>query len=281
MTAAETTTVARCWQIRRRDGMTLGFTDHDQTLSFAGQQFRPDSGMTARAVVQATGLSIDNTEAEGALSDAAISERDLLAGRWDGAQLQMWEVDWTDTASRRLVFGGQLGEVARSNGAFRAELRGLSEPLNAPLGRVYHPRCSAELGDAACGVDLTADNMRVGATILTAAEGRIFRFASFPAFEPGWFERGILTMASGEAASLFGRIKNDLAHPDGSREIELWSGLGIAPRTGDRADLMAGCDKRGETCRLKFANMVNFRGFPHLPSEDWLIAPQIGGRDGG
>ena len=27
-----------------------------------------------------------------------------------------------------------------------------------------------------------------------------------------------------------------------------------------------------ETCRLKFNNFMNFRGFPHVPGEDWLMA---------
>jgi uncharacterized phage protein (TIGR02218 family) len=36
--------------------------------------------------------------------------------------------------------------------------------------------------------------------------------------------------------------------------------------------LEAGCDKRAETCRLKFANFLNFRGFPHVPGEDWLAS---------
>lgn len=98
------TTLARAWVISRRDGLRLGFTDHDQALSFDGMRFRPDSGMTARAVVQGTGLSVDNTEAEGALTDDAITEADLMAGKWDSAELSMWEVNWTNTASRRLIF---------------------------------------------------------------------------------------------------------------------------------------------------------------------------------
>ncbi|MCZ0960825.1 DUF2163 domain-containing protein [Paracoccus benzoatiresistens] len=274
------TTIARAWMVRRADGMVLGFTDHDAMLVFDGIRFRPDHGMSARALVQATGLSVDNSEAEGALSDDAITEKDVLAGRWDGAQVKMWEVDWTDVAARRLVFAGSLGEIARSQGAFRAELRGLSEPLNAARGRVFHPRCSARLGDGRCKLSLSGETFMAETAVAQVDDGRILRFSGFPTYEAGWFERGSLLVLSGAAEGLRGTVKNDTALPDGGREIELWQGLGIAPVVGDRVRLVAGCDKRAATCRDKFGNFVNFRGFPHLPSEDWIMAPQAGGNRG-
>lgn len=274
------TTIARAWMVRRGDGMVLGFTDHDAALTFGGITFRPDHGMSARALVQATGLSVDNSEAEGALSDDSITEKDVLAGRWDGAEVKMWEVDWADVARRRLVFAGSLGEIARSQGAFRAELRGLSEPLNMARGRVFHPRCSARLGDGRCKLALTGETFVAEARITTIEDGRILRFANFPVYEAGWFERGSLNVLSGEADGLRATIKNDTALPGGLREIELWQGLGITPAAADRVRLVAGCDKRAATCREKFGNFVNFRGFPHLPSEDWIMAPQAGYRRG-
>lgn len=274
------TCIARCWSIRRGDGLTLGFTDHDQVLRFGGIAFRPDRGLTARAIVQATGLSVDNTEAAGALSAEAITERDILAGKWDAATLRMWEVEWANVANRRLVFRGSLGEVTRSSGAFRAELRGLSEALNAPQGRIYHPRCTAELGDGMCKVALSAPGLSVERTVQGLTEGRIFDFTSFPAFDANWFENGQLLVLDGEAEGLRGAIKNDTARSGGRREIELWAGLPILPKAGDRVRLVAGCDKSATTCRLKFQNLLNFRGFPHLPSEDWLLAPQAGRRHG-
>ncbi|WP_207099808.1 DUF2163 domain-containing protein [Paracoccus shandongensis] len=274
------TTIARAWMVRRADGMVLGFTDHDAVLSFDGIRFRPDHGMSARALVQATGLSVDNSEAEGALSDDAITERDVLAGRWDGAQVKMWEVVWTDVSARRLVFAGSLGEISRSQGAFRAELRGLSEPLNAARGRVFHPRCSARLGDGRCKLSLASETFRTEAAIAEVEDGRILRFAGFPAYEAGWFERGRLLVLGGRAEGLRATVKNDTALPGGAREVELWQALGIAPVAGDRVRLVAGCDKRAATCRDKFGNFLNFRGFPHLPSEDWIMAPQAGGRNG-
>lgn len=42
------------------------------------------------------------------------------------------------------------------------------------------------------------------------------------------------------------------------------------------------CDKRFETCRDVFANTLNFRGFPHMPEPDVLLAgPPASGNDGG
>ena len=95
-------------------------------------------------------------------------------------------------------------------------------------------------------------------------------------YDQGWFEGGTLTVLDGAAHGLEGAVKQD--RQDGAlRRIELWAATGLAPAPGDRVRLTAGCDKRPGTCRLKFQNFLNFRGFPHLPPEDWLIAPQNGG----
>ena len=104
-------------------------------------------------------------------------------------------------------------------------------------------------------------------------------------FAPRWFERGVLKVEQGKAAGLSALIKNDRVPGAGRRELVLWEAPAIALQPGDRVRLIAGCDKRGATCRLKFDNYLNFRGFPHLPAEDWLMAPQVarvrqtGGRD--
>lgn len=268
-------TIARAWAVTRRDGVVLGFTDHDAPLAFEGIGFRPDSGLNARAVVQSSGLSVDNSEAVGVLSDSAISEMDLMAGRWDSADVRLWEVDWTDPGNRRLIFRGHLGEVARSGASFRAELRGLSEPLNTTQGRVYHARCSARLGDAHCGFDLTRPGYSAEGRIVSDGDGHRLHLSGIAGHDGGWFEHGRLVVMSGPAEGLSGLIKTDTARPDARREVELWTALGIRPAAGDHVRLIAGCDKRGETCRLKFQNYLNFRGFPHLPPEDWLIAPRV------
>lgn len=274
MSVLTTATLARAWAITRRDGLVLGFTDHDRELEFSDIRFRPDTGLAAKAVVQGAGLSVDNTEAVGLLSDDAITEVDLMAGRWDAAEVRLWEVDWHAVSARRLVFRGHLGEVSRNGGAFRAELRGLSEPLNSPQGRVFHPRCAADLGGKGCGMDLTRVGYFAEGALVSQDEGVRFQLSGIDGHEPRWFERGRLVVLSGEAEGLSGTIKNDKALAGRKRDVELWAGLGIQPKPGDRVRLTAGCDKSAATCRMKFNNFLNFRGFPHLPSEDWLLAPQ-------
>ena len=82
-------------------------------------------------------------------------------------------------------------------------------------------------------------------------------------------EHGILRVLNGQAAGLSQGIKSDKL-VNGMREIEVWQSLPIA--AGDQVKVIAGCDKRAETCRDRFANLTNFRGFPHIPGDDWLVS---------
>lgn len=280
--ATGATEVCRCWRLTRTDGFTLGFTDHDRALAFDGCDFRPESGLSARALSQSTGLAVDNTEAIGALSDTAITEADIAAGRYDGAMIEAWLVQWSAPENRVLQFRGHLGELTRAGGAFSAELRGLSERMNIATGRVYQRACTAVLGDADCGVDLSGDSFRAQAEIVSISDNRVLMLALSTPFAPRWFERGHCHVETGAAAGLSGAIKIDRIEGD-LRRVELWDRLRSEIAVGDQVQLRAGCDKRMETCRLKFGNILNFRGFPDLPGDDWLIAhpSRVSARDGG
>ncbi|MCL3883718.1 DUF2163 domain-containing protein [Marivita sp. GX14005] len=276
------TTVARCWEVRRKDGTRLGFTDHDLDLAFDGLVFRADTGMSAAALQQGTGLAVDNSEAVGALSDGSVTEADIAAGRFDGAEVTTWLVNWADVAARKVLFRGTLGEITRAGGAFQAELRGLTEWLNRPVGRVYQAPCSAVLGDAACGVDLSDPAFRAEAVVAEVLE--VGMVLSVPgAFDPGWFQRGRLNVLDGAAQGLWGSVKRDVAGEGGARRVELWEPLRATLAAGDRVALIAGCDKRFATCREKFGNVLNFQGFPDIPQEEWvMIHPSMARRrDGG
>lgn len=274
------TSVCRAWTVHRRDGVVMGFTDHDRDLDVDGVLCRADSGMTARALHQTTGLSVDNTEAFGALSASSITEADLLAGRYDGADVRVYLVNWQSPGDFIEQFRGNLGEITRADGSFKAELRGLSDSLNQPQGLAYTPRCSAVLGDHRCRFDVSQPGYFATRVVEDVEDGRVFRFPDFVGFDDRWFEDGRFEVQTGAAAGLLGVVKVDRSEGE-MRRIELWQSIGAAVAVGDEVRIIAGCDKRPSTCRTKFANFLNFRGFPHIPGEDWLASYPVPDRPSG
>lgn len=265
------TSLCRCWRIGRLDGRVHGFTDHDEPLSFGGTDFLPNDGLTSKAVEQSTGLSVDNSEALGVLSSAGVTEEAIAAGRFDGAAVAAWLVNWSDPSERQIIFRGEIGEIQRSAGSFKAELRGLTEALHQPQGRTYQASCPAILGDADCRVDLGDPRYSLETEIRGTRDGRYVDLETLAEFGDRWFERGRLHVLSGASAGDVRSIKND-RKSGGVRTLELWESLRGGIEVGDRVRVEAGCDKRFTTCQAKFANAVNFRGFPHLPGEDFLMA---------
>jgi len=255
------TTLARCWRVVRKDGVVFGFTDHDCALAFEGVVFAADSGMTALALEQGTGLGVDNTETLGALSAEAITESDISAGRYDGADVTCWLVNWGDVSQRVVLFAGQIGEITRSGGAFRAEVRGLSEPLNRPVGRVYQ-KSAPSAGD----VDLNDPTLSAVFEVISQRDNRVFELLSESDFEDGWFTSGQVLF---ESAGLSGVVKAD-KRLEGRREVELWLPMAVPVSVGEHVRLLAGHDRSFEEHLAKFGNAVDFRGFPDIPGEEWI-----------
>ena len=153
--AGGVTTLARCWRVIRRDGVVLGFTDHDRDLVFDGVIHRADSGFTASAIESVAGLSVSSVDVEGALSADAVTEADLATGRYDDAEVLIHLVNWQDVAQRVLLRRGHVGQVTRGRSGFTAELRGLAHRLDQVTGRLFERRCAWSLGDTRCGIDLS------------------------------------------------------------------------------------------------------------------------------
>jgi uncharacterized phage protein (TIGR02218 family) len=265
------TTLATCWKIARKDGVVLGFTDHDLPLSFDGCAFEPDTGADGAAIESAADLSVDNSEIEGALSSAALSADDLAAGRYDDAAVEIWRVNWAFVEQRLLLKRGVIGDIVREGDRFRAEIRGASYALDRTVGRVYQRGCDAILGDARCGVDLAAPAFTGAGIVIAILDDQRFLAAGLAAFAGGWFAQGALVWTSGENAGTRASVKAQDKNPSGDA-ISLWLPTGRPIAVGDTFEMTAGCDKRAETCARKFANLVNFRGFHLMPGNDFAVS---------
>ncbi len=276
--ASGITTLCWCWRISRGDEDRLGFTDHDRDLAFDGTVFEASTGFTATEIRDGVGLSVDNLEIESALVSDRLSETALASGDFDDARIEIFRVNWVEPEQRVLMRSGSIGEVRRTGTAFKAEIRGLAHYLQQPKGRLFQYACDADLGDRRCGVDLALPEWR-GEGVVTGVESeRVVAASGLDDFQDGWFTRGLVTVIGGANAGRRSEVKRHARTGAGIVRIELWQPLVEPIAEGDAFIVTAGCDKHFATCRDRFANAVNYRGFPHMPGNDFLATPPVSGR---
>lgn len=275
------TSLATCWILRRTDGVTLGFTEHDLDLTVDGVVCRAASGFDASAAAEKLGFAAGTAEVAGALVDAAITAADIRAGRYDGARMEVHLVDWSQPDLSVLLRVMTLGAITREGPAFRAELRSLAAALDVERGRLYGPRCSADLGDGRCGVDLAAAGRRAEGAVTTGGAAAIV-CAGLAGLALDGLAGGRIEVLTGAAAGFIVEIASATAVTDGVR-LAFWQPAPLPLAPGDAVAVTIGCDKAFSTCRDRFANALNFRGFPHMPGIDRILSvplPGEGGHDG-
>lgn len=257
----ELTTVAFCWRVERVDGVAVGLTGHDGDLVVDGLPHRASPGMTPSAVRLEAGLEADTSDVAGALSADAITEGDLLAGRWDGARVVLFAVDWTDPARRVALSEGTIGAVELADGGFTAELRGPAAALERPVAEETSPDCRAELGDRRCRVAMAG--RRRFARVVSSQGLEVVLDRAEPAADA--YGGGRLRWFDGANAGLEAAV----ARSEGAR-VRLRAPVPFEAEAGALVELVEGCDKRWETCMARFGNGSNFRGEPFLPGMDLL-----------
>ncbi|MEM8917669.1 MAG: DUF2163 domain-containing protein [Pseudomonadota bacterium] len=256
------TTRAFAWRLERSDGVALGFVSHDRDIWIDEFRYRAAPGMVPSTISLSDRLDVDSVEIEGVMTSAAILESDLASGRWNGARLEVSLVDWYMPTNEAVpLISGEFGEVARSGQEFRVEIIGATARLKQAVAPATSPTCRAHFGDKSCKMNLHAHQTEL--TVTGVTDGAL-AFAGLSG-TAGHYALGQLRWLSGANCGLGFTIMSG----EGDA-LTLADEPENAVASGDRALLTAGCDKQLATCRDRFANVLNFRGEPHLPGNDLL-----------
>ncbi len=261
----ECLTLAQCWKITRRDGVILGFTNHDVPLTVDNIIYHALSGFTPSAIASQSSLAVDNMDIEGILDHQSITENDVLAGIYDYAQIETFLVNYTDISQGIIQLrSGWLGEVHLNKHQFLVEVRGLTQQLAHHIGELYSPICRANLGDNRCRVDVSSISVTgsVSALINPSSFYDASRSESI-----GYFDGGNLRFTSGANQSISREIK--FFQTQGKVSFNLPFPFPIA--IGDAFIIAQGCNKTLHQCGQRFDNILNFRGEPHLPGLDKIL----------
>ncbi len=263
--ALGSTTIARCWKCARTDGQVFAFTTSNRALRVSGLLYEPSSGISPSALEARLDMSVANMEVAGFLDSLSITEADLLKGLWDDAEVEIFEVDYLDVSKGRLILAyGRLGAVKTTEVGFFAEIRGLAQFAQQPVGGHYTKTCTANLGDDRCKVDVEA--LRVSGEV-TGVSTRA-AFATDLSASDDVYGAGLLTWVTGENAGAIVEVFDQ----NGSGDVSLAFPMPGNVAVGDTFTIIPGCRKRrSEDCVVKFANINNFRGFPDVPLNDRIL----------
>lgn len=260
----ETTTLATCWKLTRRDAVVMGFTEHDRDLEVDGIAYVAASGFTPTAIAANAALAVDNLDVQGLLSADAIAEEDILAGVYDFAEIEIFQVNYTAPNDGGIILRrGWFGEITVNHQQFVAEIRGLAQKLSQELGEYYSITCRAQLGDQRCKVSMAAYTVTGS---ITSVNSRTIFTDDARTEEAGYFLGGLITFTSGDNEGLSMEIKEFL-----QGQFVAVLPLPYPVMAGDTYSLKAGCDKNFSTCVGRFNNAINFRGEPHVPGLDRML----------
>ncbi|MDX1974479.1 MAG: DUF2163 domain-containing protein [Rickettsiales bacterium] len=264
--ASEVTTLATCWKLTRRDTTQMGFTDHDRDLVISGLTYLAASGFTASAIENSSALNVDNLDIEGMLSSGTITEADILAGKYDFAAIEIFQVNYNDLTQGQIKLRrGWLGEVSLQKQQFIAEVRGLRQRLAQTMGELFSVTCRAALGDSRCKINMASHT--VTGDVTTAISTQEFLDSS-RSEASDLFTFGTITFTNGANNGLSMEVKEYTLTATGDGKIALALPMPYPINIGDSYSLTKGCDKSLQTCKTRFSNAVNYRGEPHVPGLD-------------
>lgn len=269
--------LAQCWKITRVDGSVFRFTTHDQPVVMLGQTYLPCESLQASAV--SGGMvsgGVGDVQANGLISDTSITERELLGGLFDGAVVEVWEMQWgnveTGFIPRRLA-KGIMGKISQGDISYKSEILTPGARLQQrPLLRPHTPACRYDLGDGRCPVALGP--LTVTGSVTAMSSKNVLQRTDYRMFQDtarveadGYFNDGKITWTSGFNIGLGAEIRANAAG-----WFTLWAPMPYKIEVGDSYTMTPGCAKTKDDHTAKFGlDMVDFGGFPDLPGNDAIL----------
>lgn len=271
----ENTTLCTMWKVVRRDGLSFGFTDNSSDLIYDGINYYASTGQNASNIKTSAGLNVDNLDVTAnlggvetsfvdVLDSPFLTEQDIRAGLWDLASVEIFLVNYKDLTMGKLIMrSGTIGEIKTGRTQFTAELRGMTQPLQQFLGRLFMPSCDANLFDNRCKVNASAFTFNGSVTSLINNHSWYDTSLTQTSSGTEYFVGGLIEWTSGLNTGLKMEVRD---YTPGY--IFIVQQMIYDIQVGDTYTIKAGCDKLSTTCHNRFNNIINFRGFNLIPGSD-------------
>lgn len=198
-------------------------------------------------------------------SGGTVDRLDVKAGFYDGASIEVLALDFLQPAEGTInVFKGKINQIdAADSGLAQIRAIGFGAGLTDLIVESYTTDCQTNLGDPLrCKVNLTG--FTKSAVVASVTDRRnITITVTEPRAVDGWFANGAVKFLTGGNAGLAFDVRQWV---QATSHVSLWLPTNAEMQVGDTLNIAPGCNKTAATCTAKFANIINFQGFPFLPT---------------
>jgi len=240
-----------CWSIETLSGITLRYTTTNTEITFLGETWKPAFSVNNTVIQKNVGLGVDNLELSGAFSEE-ISKARVESRVFEGAEVEGYRVNLSDTSVYRKTFRGNLGEFSYDEHKYNVEVRSKTYLLSKPRSDIFTRTCPFTFGSSGCGFDtsgvtVSTDISSISGLSITVSDNMLDVYSSGKVLYPdGSFQ----FVRSQEGSTLY-----------------LWEAS--YGSVGDTIQVTRGCNKTRQACK-DFGNIENFGGFDLIPPEDIL-----------
>lgn len=271
----EELTVTEVYKITFTDGSIAPFTPHDQPIVLGGYTYQPvpmkRSAIKYHADFQVDKVTIDVgiigvTAGDRSWTIPQIIRRDFMRN----ARVQIYAVDFTNTADYRLIFDGLItGDINFNQGILSVQVGTILDRLKDKFPKViYSELCQHTLYDSRCSINSNTfkhdSTASTGSTIKRIYSDEFL----FSNHAEGYFLNGKITITDIDSDN-YGVSRSIVKHGDGYIDVRL---IFVTPiLAGETFSVWAGCDKTGVMCDTKFSNYVNFWGFETIPKPEIML----------
>lgn len=248
------------------EGVLRGFTSLDDSIIYNDGQgellYSADNGFMPSKFQSSADFSVDNGDVTGWVTDDAITEQDIIAGIFDGAEVTIYRINYTRPQDgHEVVNFGTFGETQFSDNRWKNEFRSLMQQAKQTFGEVYSLTCPAQFGDERCKKEF----VWVEATIDAIDGDPMLVFTSSELTQPdGHFAPGVVEVLTGANAG----ADMDVDEFIEGGFVRLALAMPLPFVVGDKVRIRMDCDKTFEMCRDVHINVLEFRGQHLTPVAD-------------
>lgn len=261
-------------------GTVVRYTSHDITLRIGTSTPVSFSPMTIKRdkTKLSVGINVDSLKVDiFADSNDKIGGSQILqmirGGSFDGAFMSLdrvfsptfWQYNMPIISTDYTVnlFTGRVDAPNITRQTATLDVKSVTELLNIKMPRnLFMPSCSNTLYDTVCALNrasFVVSSVVSDSSTTTLVTNSLTQAA-------GYFDLGVLTFTSGLNNGNRRTVKR---YVPGSFQLTL--PLPFVPANGDTFEVVPGCDKTQATCTNKFNNLVNFKGFPYVPTTESIL----------